>query len=170
MKLLFIFTGSKLKPARLTEGMLKVISRSKRATTLSLAPALFNAGQYQLIFSKLEKLRHLHLENLRHLHLDGGQPLNYKQPCAEPPKHLTRLTFYMRGAGEDSAWFRSILKSSASTLEELQVLGQTDAILSEALPRLTVLRVTADVVDEGHFYRTLRLVCHLLLLSCNRRG
>jgi hypothetical protein len=155
MKLLFIFTGRKQKLDRMKKGMLKVISRSRRASTLSLAPAIFDAGQYQLIFSQLKDLRHLHLE--------CGTLFNLDQPCAEPPKHLTRLTFFMlQGsgrAGEDNMWFRSILRGSASTLEELQVLGQTAAITGEPMPRLRILRVTSDVMRPSFGNRELRLVC-----------
>lgn len=156
-KLLFIFTGhKKYEPARLAKGMLKVISRSRRASTLSLAPAVFNVPQYQLVFSQLQNLRHLHLEN------DRGLPLLDK-PCAKPPKHLTKLSFFVLqrspvGAGEDSVWFRSILAASASTLEELQVLGQTAAVTRVYMPRLRVMRVRSDVQPPAYRRQTLFLV------------
>ncbi|KAH8911891.1 hypothetical protein BR93DRAFT_32407 [Coniochaeta sp. PMI_546] len=134
MRLNFIFTG-KYKPARIAKGMLKVINRSKRASTLSLAPAVFTSKQYQLIFS--------HLKDLRHLHLESDVQIGLDEPCAQPPKQLTKLTFFMPHTPRCSSWLRSLLKASASTLEELQVSAEVDAVLAECLPRLRILRMSA---------------------------
>lgn len=134
--------------------MTKVISRSRRASTLSLAPAIFDPGQYQPIFSQLQ--------NLRHLHLESDKPFQLGLACAEPPRRLTKLTFFvlqgLGGEGENNVWFRSILAGSASTLEELQVLGQTRAISQVHMPKLRVLRARSDYVGPGLGGRILRLV------------
>jgi hypothetical protein len=135
-KLLFIFNSEKSsgKPAKLAKGVLKLITRTKRASTLGMAPTSLDAGQYQLIFSQLKDLRHLHLESI------SPQPA-FDQPCKEPPRRLTRISFFVPGC-LDSLWLRSLVRASASTLEELQVHGQIEAVTCQPLPRLRILRVS----------------------------
>ncbi len=152
MKLIFIFAG-KYKPDRIAKGMLKVIRRSKRASTLSLAPAIFTSAQFQLIFSQLKDLRHLHLESDVHIGLDD--------PCAEPPQRLTRLTFVMPHTMRCSIWLMSLLQASASTLEELQVSAQVHTVMAECMPRLRILRMSAGTT------RILgRQEVHLVRINC----
>jgi hypothetical protein len=148
-KLNFIFTG-KYKPDRIAKGMLKVIRRSKRASTLSLAPAIFTSGQYQLAFSQLKDLRHLHLESDVQIGLDD--------PCVELPKALTKLTFVMPHTTRCSNWLTSLLKASASTLEELQVSAEVHAVMAERLPKLRILRMSAGTASVSGG-QDVQLVC-----------
>ncbi|OIW23679.1 hypothetical protein CONLIGDRAFT_637649 [Coniochaeta ligniaria NRRL 30616] len=142
LKLVFIFTG-KYKPERITKGMLKVISRYKRASTLSLSPAIFTSRHYELIFSHLKDLRHLHL------HLQSDMHIGFDDACADPPTRLTRLTFAMPSTVRYSSWLMSLVKASASTLEELQISAQVNVNMPAYLPRLKILRMSAGTVMGG---------------------
>ncbi|KAB5554767.1 hypothetical protein GE09DRAFT_1189612 [Coniochaeta sp. 2T2.1] len=146
-KLVFIL-NEKCKPGPVTKGMLRVINRAKNASTLSIAPALFDAGQYNSIFN--------HMKNLRHLHLEFPNPLGRQMTgdFFKVPQQLKKLTWF--ATGETRSWLRDILSGSGSTLEELQVGGpEVDTIDLRSgilLPKLRVLRMSAgtDSVFGGN--------------------
>lgn len=153
LKLHFIFSGKCTRPKQISKGILKAVSRASKASTLSISPTNFlDPAQYTLIFRRLQGLRHLHLEGDGQVALRGG--------CNEPPKQLRRLTYYVRDGDDD--FVRSIMESSASTLEELQlrVRGDPgDTVLVTPLPRLKILRLT--VLDRGLFTVCVVCLCHM---------
>ncbi|KAB5572630.1 hypothetical protein GE09DRAFT_1282960 [Coniochaeta sp. 2T2.1] len=146
-KLVFVL-NEKCKPGPVTKGMLRVINRAKNASTLSIAPALFDVGQYNRVFN--------HMLNLRHLHLEFPNPLGCKMigSFVKAPQQLKKLTWF--ATQELSLWLMDILRGSYSTLEELQVGGPAvesiDLRSGILLPKLRVLRMSAgtDSVFEGN--------------------
>jgi hypothetical protein len=140
MKLCFVVrsnnSGRTLE--RIKKSILKVMGRATKASTLSIAPASLLDGQYRLIFRQMPGLRHLHIE---------GHHLTSFGPLPHPPTQLTRFTCFVYT--RDPGFFSSVLASSASTLEEVQVaefpyLGGTAPTVGIVFPKLKVLRVKAS--------------------------